>query len=67
MTFLIHRPTKFFDQDVTGQWAHFSGLFFEADFESGNHFSLLGLVLAIQNNSIFTKFRNIALLERMQF
>ena len=67
MTFLIHRPTKFDDQDVTGQWAHVTGLFFEADFESGNHSSLSGLVLAIQNNCIFTKFRNIALLERMQF
>ena len=63
----LHRSTKFYDQNVTGQWAHVSGLFFQADFESGNHFSLSGLVLAVQNTSIFTKFQNIALLERLQF
>ena len=42
---LQHRPTKFYDQNVTGQWAHVSGLIFQADFESENHFSLSGLVL----------------------
>ena len=45
----------------------FLGYFFQADFESGNYFSLSGLVLAVQNTSIFIKFRNIALLERLQF
>ena len=28
----LHRPTKFYDQNVTGQWAHVSGLIFQADF-----------------------------------
>ena len=67
MKLKLHRPTKFYDQNFTGQWVHVSGLFFQADFKSGNHFSLSGLVLAVQNTSIFTKFRNIVLLERLQF
>ena len=41
----LHRPTKFYDQNVTRQWAHVSGLIFQIDFESENHFSLSGLVL----------------------
>ena len=41
----LHRPTKFYDQNVTGQWTHVSGLIFQADFESEIHFSLSGLVL----------------------
>ena len=30
----LHRPIKFYDQTVSGQWAHVSGLFFQADFKS---------------------------------
>ena len=45
--FLIHWSTFFFDQNVTWQWAHVSGLFFHAYSENQVSFALAHLVFLV--------------------